>query len=414
MRTSFAVIFSNAPATKINAGLIDNMPVYVEKGEINVLSAKIIFSSTNANVNDIKITELNLFVENISSAGIIPNSVISKVIIQKTGGGTTYLEDATIESFGSNIFLDLAASPVFVPNQSSVTVDVKLEISSSCYATNFQLNLSATNSITAKDQILNTDVTVYPAPSYSFPMRTGNADIAVKFEIFHDTLAVLSTWEPIIIRVVNTNGTIITNYTGTITLDTVAGDVTNIAWTNNYSGAGVFADSGAGSDQATYTFALADKGVVTLSVMDDTAETIDIIANSPYISGRSNDLVISSGIPGIPNVIISKTSRITNTPSYVALGGNIDDPVPGAKIIYTINYSNAGTGNALDYKISDTIRSFQTYNPGSMNLNGSNLTDISDADEGDFNVTLGNSVTVIITNIAPNETGYLKFEVLIK
>ncbi len=413
MRTSFAVILSNAPAVEINAGLIDNMPVYVEKNQTNIISAKIIFSSTNANVNDIKITELNLFVEDISTGGIIPNSVISKVIIQKTGGGTTYLEDATIESSGSNIFLDLAASPVFIPNQSSVTVDVKLEISSSCYSTNFQLNLNATNSIKALDQILNTDVTVYPAPSYSFPMRTGNAEIAVKFEIFHDTLAVLSTWEPIIIRVVNTNGTIITNYTGTITLDTT-GDVNNITWTNNYSGAGAFADSGAGSDQATYTFALADNGVVTLSVMDDTAETIDITANSPYITGRSNDLVISSGIPGIPNVIISKTSRITNTPSYVALGGNIDDPVPGAMIIYTINYSNAGTGNALDYKISDTIRSFQTYNTGSMNLNGSNLTDISDADEGDFNVTLGNSVTVIITNIAPQEKGYLKFKVFIK
>ncbi|MBN1899194.1 MAG: hypothetical protein JW827_10475 [Spirochaetes bacterium] len=409
MRTSHAVIQTNLQAKEVNIGLINSMPTYVERNQTNVIAARLFFFSTNASVNDIKITELNLIVEDKSGSGIVPNSVISKVVIQK--GPTVYLSDTTIESSGTNIFLDLASSPVFVPNLSSVTVNVKVTISPTVYATNFQLNLRTTNSITAKDMILNTYVAIKNSPGYSFPMRTGNALIATKFVILHDGSANQSQWERVIVKVCNTNGSTITNYTETVTLDTT-GDVNNIAWTNNYSFNGVFTDGGAGTDRATYTFASADAGVITLSVRDDTVETIDILASSRFITGRSNDLKIISGGP--PVITFSKTSYVTNTTSYIQLGGAASDFVPGAKVTYTIYYTNEGSGTALNLMISDIIPPNQVYNSNSMVLNGLSVSDADDSDPADYNVSTPGGVTAIVTNVGPSDAGTLKFEVYLK
>lgn len=360
MRTSFAVIYSNAPALQVNAGLVNNMPSFVEKAQTNVLSAKIFFSSTNSGVNDIKITELNLFVEDKKAAGIIPSSVLTKVVIQKAGGGTIYLEDTTMESSGSNIFLDLSSNPVFVPNLTSVTVDVKVGISISCYATNFQLNLNSTNSITAKDKLLNTDISIDPASGYSFPMRTGNAVIATKFIIVHDNSALISQWEPVIIKVCNTNRGIITNYTGTITLDT-DGTATTIKWTNNYSYGGTFTDGGLLSDTAVYQFALADNGVITLSIMDTTVESINISVHDEWIQDEDIEgyLDFQAGSPVInlskevmppnarrPYEVLTYTIRYSNTTSFIASDFYVVESLPVTLIILTNSSENSNSPHA--------------------------------------------------------------------
>ncbi|MBU1075769.1 MAG: hypothetical protein KKH98_00655, partial [Spirochaetes bacterium] len=339
MRSSYAVIYSNYQATVLDAGLIDSMPLYAERSETNILTAKIFFTSTNNNVNSIKVTELNLVIEDLSGAGIIPNSVLSKVQIKNANTGSVYLEDTTMESSGTNIFLDLSTDPILIPNQTSVTINVIAGISSSAYSSNFQLNLKAAGSIKAKDQILNTVVSVYPATGYAFPMRTGNAVIAAYFLIVHDGQSDVDTWEQIIFRICNTNGTIITNYTGTITLDT-DGTATTIDWTNNYFYGGSFTEGGALADTATYQFAVADRGVITLSIRDSTSENINITCYDRWIVDLDNEGLLL--FMGLPNISISKSVAPLNARPFETL-------------TYAIFYSNITSYTARSFSIVENM-----------------------------------------------------------
>ncbi len=116
----------------------------------------------------------------------------------------------------------------------------------------------------------------------------------------------------------------------------------------------------------------------------------------------------------IPSITVSKSVYITNSPIYVQLGGNVNDPVPGAKIVYTINYSNSGHGTAYTIIFSDLIQLEQDYISNSITLNGFAVSDLPDADEGDYNAALPGGINVVITNLAPTAKGVLKYEVYIK
>ncbi|RLI06546.1 hypothetical protein DRO22_00650, partial [Candidatus Bathyarchaeota archaeon] len=115
------------------------------------------------------------------------------------------------------------------------------------------------------------------------------------FLLSHDGSAAAGVAESITIIVKDTIGNTKTDYTGTITLDT-DGTATAITWTN-VSGTGTFTDGGADSDTATYTFVPGDNGVVTLSITDTVAETINISVSG---DGKTDDdtegnLIINPG-----------------------------------------------------------------------------------------------------------------------
>ena len=60
------------------------------------------------------------------------------------------------------------------------------------------------------------------------------------------------------------------------------------------------------------------------------------------------------------------------------------EPVPGATLTYTISVDVQSAGIATDSVVRDPIPEFTTFVPGSITLNGAVLTDVADADAGEF------------------------------
>ena len=134
------------------------------------------------------------------------------------------------------------------------------------------------------------------------------------FNIEHDGEGYAGTPEQIVISVRDRNDNIITNFNGVVTIDTSEGNTNAISW-SNISGNGNFVDEGAGSDKAIYEFISADKGVVTLTIIDvvdeildirvknqqaeddDTEGLLHIIAGGIKLLYPQNDLIISDIMP---------------------------------------------------------------------------------------------------------------------
>jgi uncharacterized repeat protein (TIGR01451 family) len=77
-----------------------------------------------------------------------------------------------------------------------------------------------------------------------------------------------------------------------------------------------------------------------------------------------------------------------------------DRPATGASIVYTIRVSAAGTGSALDAVFRDPIPVATSYVPGSLKLNGAPLSDVPDADAGEFRAA-DDSVSVRLGTLGP-------------
>ncbi len=74
-------------------------------------------------------------------------------------------------------------------------------------------------------------------------------------------------------------------------------------------------------------------------------------------------------------------------------------PVPGARIAYQIVVTATGTGTASTAVFSDVIPANTTYVPASLSLNGTAMTDVSDADAGQFLVAPSPRVSVGLGNL---------------
>ena len=79
-------------------------------------------------------------------------------------------------------------------------------------------------------------------------------------------------------------------------------------------------------------------------------------------------------------------------------GGN--QPAPGSTITYSLLVTVAGTGNVANLVITDPLPPFTSYVAGSLTLNGGGLTDVADADAGDFGATTANQLTVTLGSVA--------------
>lgn len=95
---------------------------------------------------------------------------------------------------------------------------------------------------------------------------------------------------------------------------------------------------------------------------------------------------------------------------------NITDPfggaetVPGAIITYQIVATVSGSGTLANLTIGDPIPNNTTYQTGSIVLQGSPITDATDADAGEF---ASNAVTVRLGSVAGGQTRTLSFRVRI-
>lgn len=86
------------------------------------------------------------------------------------------------------------------------------------------------------------------------------------------------------------------------------------------------------------------------------------------------------------------------------------NPVPGATITYTLNFTASGTGTLTNLLITDPIPAGTTYVPGSLKLNGAALTDTSDTDIGRFT---GSGIDVNIGSVTAPSSSVITFDVTI-
>lgn len=81
-------------------------------------------------------------------------------------------------------------------------------------------------------------------------------------------------------------------------------------------------------------------------------------------------------------------------------------PVPGAIITYTLTATTSGTGALTNLRISDPVPTNTTYQGGSITLQGSPLTDATDADAGEI---AANTITVRFGTVSGGQTRTVTF-----
>jgi uncharacterized repeat protein (TIGR01451 family) len=127
-----------------------------------------------------------------------------------------------------------------------------------------------------------------------------------------------------------------------------------------------------------------------------------VLSNS---GGDDSDI----GVYVVSNVIMTIDKSVIITDPF---GSN--EPIPGAVLSYSIVVSAAGSGTAENVVITDPIPANTTYNPGTLTLNSTPLTDIVDGDEGDVGGTTPNTVTVNLGDLAaPAPIQTITFDVTI-
>ena len=89
------------------------------------------------------------------------------------------------------------------------------------------------------------------------------------------------------------------------------------------------------------------------------------------------------------------TSLVKSSSVLDQFGGS--DPIPGAVITYSLTFTATGTGTITGTKVDDAIPALTTYVPGSITLDGSSLTDVPDADAGEF--TSGTGIDVKLGSV---------------
>ena len=182
-----------------------------------------------------------------------------------------------------------------------------------------------------------------------------------------------------------------------------------------------------------------DVAVVTLQVVTadgggaavlggDTAETVgadtagvDVVFGDAGNDGTEEDY--GGYQVATASLTITKTSAIISDPFNGA--GPDRKRIPGAVIEYTVTIANAGPATATAITVSDDLTTeiglgTISFDTGSMVVNAPNiagspkaLTDAADADEGDFNATGANTVTVTGITLLTGENATVTYRVII-
>ena len=139
-------------------------------------------------------------------------------------------------------------------------------------------------------------------------------------------------------------------------------------------------------------------------------------ASSNTGSGTPGTVITGAGETGLDAIVGSEGGRMDSQGSYrvVALSAQVailksavvvdpfggSQPVAGSTITYQLSVIATGTGTTHDVTVSDAIPLNTTYNPGTLMLNGSPVTDAVDGDPGDMGGTTPGAVTVTLGDVA--------------
>jgi uncharacterized repeat protein (TIGR01451 family) len=115
------------------------------------------------------------------------------------------------------------------------------------------------------------------------------------------------------------------------------------------------------------------------------------------------------GIYVVSNVVMGIVKSVIITDPF-----GTNEPIPGAVLAYSIVVTATGSGTAENVVITDPLPLNTTYNPGTLTLNSTPLTDIVDGDAGDVGGTTPNTVTVNLGDLAaPAPIQTITFDVTI-
>jgi len=140
-------------------------------------------------------------------------------------------------------------------------------------------------------------------------------------------------------------------------------------------------------------------------------------------TGNPGDVIMGAGELGLDAVVGANGGRAAGRGSYrvVALSAQIailksavvvdpyggSQPVAGATITYELSVIATGTGTTNDVTVSDAIPFNTTYNPGTLRLNESPVTDVVDSDPGDVGATTPGTITVHLGDVAVGGPGQI-------
>ena len=125
----------------------------------------------------------------------------------------------------------------------------------------------------------------------------------------------------------------------------------------------------------------------------------DAVVGTSTASGNAKDTLVAS----LAVVALTKSALIVDP-----FGGS--QPVPGATVTYTLTAAVSGTGQATGLHVTDIIPAGTTYQPGTLTLDASALTDGSDADAG---VASSSGVDVTLGTVNGGTSKTVKFNVKI-
>lgn len=114
-------------------------------------------------------------------------------------------------------------------------------------------------------------------------------------------------------------------------------------------------------------------------------------------------------------VVQAASISFTKTSSVVDPFGGVKI-VPGSIVTYTLTATVSGTGSLSNVAISDNIPANTTYEPGSLTLQGTSLSDPADADAGTFTASSGAtpaSVSVALGTVPASQARTVTFKVKI-
>lgn len=134
----------------------------------------------------------------------------------------------------------------------------------------------------------------------------------------------------------------------------------------------------------------------------------ELTATAATGSGPAGTVYPAQGDGGVDAVVGVTTATDTEFGEYIVDDVSIDivkaqvvadpdggtSPIVGATITYTITVEVISPGTATAAVISDPIPTWSTFVPGSITLNGNTISDATDGDAGEYDITAIPSVVV--------------------
>jgi uncharacterized repeat protein (TIGR01451 family) len=151
---------------------------------------------------------------------------------------------------------------------------------------------------------------------------------------------------------------------------------------------------------------------------------IDLVAVAATGSGAPGTSFAGQGQGG-GNAVVGATGADAEDDGYYKIvaasvafvkSATVADPfggatqVPGAIVTYRLVATVSGSGSLANLRIADAIPAGTTYRPGTLTLEGSNLSDAADADAGE---STGTGIAVRLGTLAGGATRAVTFQVAI-